>query len=363
MGVRRFVWILYVAVFVTGAAVAPDAQSVAFKLGTFQQQNRTFVGLVVGSVVIDIAAANAAIASGTRITAPTDMKDLIARYDTGVRQRLLEIAGAAAATPRPAYVHALTSLKTLPPIMYPTTMLNAAVNYREHGLEMQGGASPQQQAPASAPPPGTAPAGTRSISGLWERAAADTRWNPYMFLKSPTAVIADSESIRMPRGRSQLDWECELGVVIGRQASGVPLAQAGSYIFGYTLEMDVSDREARGDGRYGSDWLIAKSRDTFAPLGPFITPKEFVPNPKSLPVKFSLNGKLMQEATTSLMIHDVFDLVAYGSSIITLRPGDVIATGTPGGVGSARTPPIFLKAGDKTSCTYEGVGTLTNDVR
>jgi 2-keto-4-pentenoate hydratase/2-oxohepta-3-ene-1,7-dioic acid hydratase in catechol pathway len=97
-------------------------------------------------------------------------------------------------------------------------------------------------------------------------------------------------------------------------------------------------------------------------MGPFITPKEFVAKPQDLPVKFTLNGKMMQDANTSLMIHDVFELVAYGSSIMTLRVGDVIATGTPSGVGSARQPQVFLKPGDRTVCTYEGVGTLTNRV-
>ena len=164
-------------------------------------------------------------------------------------------------------------------------------------------------------------------------------------------------------GRTQIDWECELGVVIGRTASRVPPAQAADYIFGYTLEHDVSDRDGRGDDRYGSsDWLIGKSHDTFAPLGPFITPKEFVPDPQKLPVKFTLNGKLMQDANTSFMIHDVFELLVVRLDILTLRPGDVVATGTPAGVGSARTPPIFLKAGDRTVCTYEGVGTLSNPV-
>ena len=106
--------------------------------------------------------------------------------------------------------------------------------------------------------------------------------------------------------------------------------------------------------------MIAKSHDTFAPLGPFITPKEFVPDPQKLPVKFTLNGKLMQDSNTSYMIHTVNELIAYASNIMTLRAGDIIATGTPDGVGSARTPPIFLKAGDRTVCTYEGVGTLSN---
>jgi 2-keto-4-pentenoate hydratase/2-oxohepta-3-ene-1,7-dioic acid hydratase in catechol pathway len=360
---RRFL----LAVLAAGAGAMLSAQGPpSYKLGTFQRLNRNFVGVVLGDSVIDLATAHTAVASGTRVTAPVDMKDLIARYDTGVRARIGEIVRAvtAAGAERPLYVYPVATVKTMPPIMYPTSMLNAAVNYREHGAEMlRAGASPQQQAPSSAPPPGTAPPGTRTMAGIWERAATDTRWNPYMFLKSPTAVIADGEAIRVPRGRAQVDWECELGVVVSKTARYVPTAQAADYIFGYTMEMDISDREPRGDNRYGSDWLIAKNQDTFAPLGPFITPKEFVRDPKNLAVKFTLNGGVMQDANTSLMIHDVFELIAYGSSIMTLRAGDVLATGSPAGVGSARTPPVFLKAGDRTSCTYEGVGTLNNTVQ
>ena len=114
----------------------------------------------------------------------------------------------------------------------------------------------------------------------------------------------------------------------------MPLAQASDVIFGYTIENDVSDRGGRGDDRYGSDWLIGKSHDTFAPMGPFIVPKEFAGDPRKLDVKFMLNGQLMQDASTSLMIHDVFEQVSYASNILTLRPGDVIATGSPAGVGS-----------------------------
>lgn len=356
--------ICLLAIVAVGYGAWLNAQApTPFSLGTFERSNAPFLGIVINGTVIDLAAANAAVTTGTRITAPADMKDLIARYDGGVRRRIREIVQAVAAMPaRPGYVHALAAVKTLPPVR-PTVILNAAVNYREHGAEMErAGASPQQQAAAGAPPPGTAPPGTRSMAGIWERAANDTRWNPYVFLKSPTAVIADGEAIRIPRGRTRVDWECELGVVVAKPARYVATADAAQFIFGYTMQMDVSDREARGDNRYGSDWLIAKNHDTFAPLGPFIMPREFVRDPKNLPVKFTLNGQVMQDANTSLMIHDVFELVAYGSSIMTLRAGDVIGTGSPAGVGSARTPPIFLKRGDRTTCTYEGVGTLTNRV-
>jgi 2-keto-4-pentenoate hydratase/2-oxohepta-3-ene-1,7-dioic acid hydratase in catechol pathway len=285
------------------------------------------------------------------------MKDLIARYDQGVGRVIRELVGRvdAAGTVRPSWVHDLSSVRILPPIMYPQTMLNMAVNYREHAMEM-GGADTSPAGPGAARP------GTKSAPGIWERQAGDTRWNPYLFTKLPSAVIAAGESIRLPVGRTQIDWECELGVVIGARASRVDAARADDVIFGYTIENDVSDRGGRGDTRHGSDWLIAKSHDTFAPMGPFIVPKEFIADPQKLDVTFLLNGQVMQSANTSLMIHPVVEQVSYASHILTLRPGDVIATGSPAGVGSARTPPIFFKAGDVAECTYEGVGTLRNPV-
>jgi 2-keto-4-pentenoate hydratase/2-oxohepta-3-ene-1,7-dioic acid hydratase in catechol pathway len=357
--------LLLVLILSVAAAVPARAQNQPFKLGTFERNGRPFVGIVLrDTLVIDFAAAHAAIRTGnTTISAPTDMKDLIARYDQGIRGRIQEIVAAAgAAGAQTAYAYQLTALKTLPPIMYPMTMVNVALNYREHATEMAGLNSGPPALTAGAPPPGTAPTGTQSAAGIWERAGTDTRWNPYAFLKSPSAIIANGEAIRLPAGRTQIDWECELGVVIGRTASRVPLAQAADVIFGYTLENDVSDRGGRGDDRYGSDWLIGKSHDTFAPMGPFIVPKEFAGDPRKLNVKFTLNGQLMQDASTALMIHDVFEQVSYASNILTLRAGDVVATGSPAGVGSARKPPIFFKPGDLSVCTYEGIGTLTNPV-
>jgi 2-keto-4-pentenoate hydratase/2-oxohepta-3-ene-1,7-dioic acid hydratase in catechol pathway len=345
----------------TVASTAQGADSpVPFKLGTFERNGRRFVGMVLkDSLVIDIASADAALEPGPNSLARlSDMKDAIARYDTGLHARLLAIVDLMVKQPRSVNVMDLASVKTLPPILYPTTMLNVAVNYREHGREMAG----RTVNPSGAPEPGTAPPGTTSISGIWERRPDDTRWNPYMFVKLPSAVIASGEAIRLPPGRTQIDWECELGVVIAREARQVPVERAADYIFGYTLENDVSDRGGRGDPRHGGDWLIAKSHDTFAPLGPFVVPKEFVADPQKLAIKFTLNGQLMQDSSTSAMIHDVYELVSYASHITTLRPGDVIATGTPPGVGSGRTPQVFLKAGDVSSCTYEGIGTLVNPV-
>jgi 2-keto-4-pentenoate hydratase/2-oxohepta-3-ene-1,7-dioic acid hydratase in catechol pathway len=343
---KRFVLAFVLLVASAGAPVVAQPAATPFKLGTFARgDGRPFVGIVLEeSMVIEFPAA-------------TDMKDLIARYDQ-LRPRILEAI-------RTGKQVDLKTLKTLPPIMYPMTMMNVAVNYKEHDIEMNtlrpsgttalGGTTTQVTG-------GQAPAGTRSAPGIWERAEGDTRWNPYMFLKAPAAIIADGEAIRVPPKRPNVDWECELGVVIGRDADHVPLARAADYIFGYTLENDVSDRGGRGDQRFGSDWLLQKNHATFAPMGPFITPKEFIRDVKNMRVRFTLNGQVMQDSNTSYMIHDVFEQVVYASNILPLRAGDVIATGSPAGVGSARNPPIFLKNGDRTECTYEGVGTLRNPV-
>jgi 2-keto-4-pentenoate hydratase/2-oxohepta-3-ene-1,7-dioic acid hydratase in catechol pathway len=348
-----------------GLASALAAQApTSFKLGTFERAGRPFVGIVLDeAVVVDFAAAHAAIRTpASTVTPPTDMKDLIVRYESGLRARIGEIVQAvrAAGSNRPPYAYQLSAVKVLPPIMYPTTMLNVAVNYREHDLEM---AKLRAQVPGmGGATSGAALPNTVSAPGIWERASDDKRWNPYVFMKSPAAIIADGESIRLPPGRTQVDWECELGVVVSRPATRVPVGQAANYIFGYTLQNDVSDRGGRGDTRYGSDWVISKNHDTFAPLGPFITPKEFVPDPQKLKIRFHLNGQLMQDADTSFMIHNVYEQIAYTSNIMSLRPGDIIATGTPAGVGSARVPPVYFKPGDRSECTYEGIGTLRNNV-
>jgi len=339
--------------------LAPGAgrAEAAFKLGTFAREGRPLLGMVLEDLrVVDIAAANAHLQrrhpDWKRLAMPSDMTELIEHYEDGLRERLHAIAReAGAATPRPRYVHELKALQVRPPVR-PETMLNAAVNYTEHEAEMQRG--PQAPPAPSAPP--------QSVPGVWPRRPDDTRHNPYLFVKPRTAVIADGEAIRIPSGRDRIDWECELAVVVGRRGHHVPTERAREYIFGYTLENDVSDRGGRGDSRHGSDWLLGKGHDTFAPLGPFIVPKEFLPDPHKLGIRFTLSGTPMQDSSTARMTHNVDEMLHYASNILTLRPGDVISTGSPAGVGSARNPPIFMKPGDVAACTIEWVGTLTNPV-
>lgn len=332
----------------------PSASSRSFKLGTFDQDGREFVGAVLDeSRVIELVEANTALSGSegwSSLDMATDMSSLIAGYESGLGERIRQIVATAPSSA--PYVHDLSSLDIEPPIKYPRTMLNAAVNYMAHAEETK--TMSAFEAAENAPPP---------LPGIWERKEGDPRQNPYFFQKPTAAVIGDGDAIKMPLNREMLDWETELAVVIGKTASGVSIEDAGDYIFGYTIEHDVSDRMGRSDGRYGSDWLIGKGHDTFAPMGPFIVPKEFIADPMDLDLKFTLNDQVMQDSNTRNMIHDVYDLIAYASNIITLQPGDVLATGSPAGVGSGRTPPIFMKKGDKAICWIEGIGTLTNPIQ
>lgn len=346
-----------------------DAQgggaAVAFKLGTFERTGRAFLGLVLRDAqVVDIAQANAAFeasnSAARRLTPPADMKQLIARYDAEWRQRLADLArtvsGAASA---PAYAYALTAVRILPPVR-PSVQLNAGGNYVEHE---QGIATQQQRAggaPAAAAAPATA---ARSAPGIWERKAGDTRDNPYLFQKLPTVVIGTNDPIVVPRGRTNIDFECEFATVIGKPAKYVPLANASDYIFGYTAHHDVSDRGGRGDRKMGgSDWLIGKNHDTFGPLGPFIVPKEFFKDPMNTRHTMSLNGQVMQDSNTNRMSHNIHELLQYASNIVTLNPGDVIAGGSPAGTNIERADPRWMRAGDTAKCEIEGIGALTNPV-
>lgn len=347
----KCVWcVLAVHLTIPSFLVAQDVQP--FKLGTFEDDDHVYIGLVLDDViVVDIAQANNAL-EGAKSTIPGSMRGLIERYDE-LRPRLGDIADAAASGAQASYITAIGSVRTLPPIT-PNIIYNAASNYSLHAAEMArraaGGAEP---AAVPAPDP---------IPGIWERTPGDTRQNPYIFLKSASTVIADGEEIRIPPKRNNLDWECELAVVIGRSASRVSPEQAGDYIFGYTLENDVSDRGGRADGRMGTDWFLQKNHDTFAPLGPFIVPKEFIEDPQALKQTLTLNGELMQDSNTGNMTHNVYEMLSYISNILTLSPGDIYAMGSPSGVGTARETPIYMQAGDTAVCTIESIGTLTNPV-
>jgi 2-keto-4-pentenoate hydratase/2-oxohepta-3-ene-1,7-dioic acid hydratase in catechol pathway len=182
---------------------------------------------------------------------------------------------------------------------------------------------------------------------------------PVVFSKFSSAVIAPGEPVVLPAASKQVDYEAELAVVIGRRAKNVPADRAYDYVLGYTACNDVSARDFQfADGQ----WQRGKSCDTFAPMGQTIVTTDQVPDPHKLSIKLILNGQTMQDSNTDQMIFGVPRLIEFLSETITLEPGDVIATGTPSGVGFARNPPVFLQPGDQMEVLIEGMGGLGNPV-
>jgi len=183
---------------------------------------------------------------------------------------------------------------------------------------------------------------------------------PPIFPKWNTAILDPGEPILRPRGSKQLDWEVELGVVIGRTARFVPRERALDYVAGYTI---INDASARDFQFITSQWAAGKIGDTLAPVGPYIADRTEVPDPHVLDLTLWVNGSLMQTGNTKTFIFDVRYLVSYLSGLITLAPGDLIATGTPPGVGFARKPPVFLQPGDSCRLEITDLGTLENPIK
>jgi 2-keto-4-pentenoate hydratase/2-oxohepta-3-ene-1,7-dioic acid hydratase in catechol pathway len=218
----------------------------------------------------------------------------------------------------------LDSIEFLPAV-HPSKILAIGRNYVDHAIE--GGAAPPEA--------------------------------PLLFNKLANSLSAHNAPIVLPAISQKVDYEAELAVVIGRRAKRVSEADALEYVFGYSLIDDVSARDLQfGDGQ----WTRGKGLDTFAPLGPFITTRDEIADVQALKIEGRLNGEVMQSSNTGKMIFQVAYLVSYLSQGLTLEPGDVIATGTPEGVGVFRDPPVLLKAGDVFEVEIEGLGTLRNPV-
>ena len=182
---------------------------------------------------------------------------------------------------------------------------------------------------------------------------------PVIFSKPPTAVVSWNDPIRHnAKVTQQLDWETELAVVIGQTARHVDAANALDYVFGYTVINDVSARDCRRAGQ----WIVSKGQDSFAPMGPCIVTRDEITDPHSLNMWTKVNGVEKQNSNTRFMLFNVNQLIADISSVMTLEPGDIIATGTPAGVGAGRTPQEFMWPGDVVECHVEGIGTLRNPI-
>lgn len=231
---------------------------------------------------------------------------------------------------------ALSDVRLLPSILYPPAIYCTGANYRAHAHEMNA-----------------------------EDAGVDkTTGQPYLFLKSAQhCMIGPGDAIRLPRVSQKVDWEGELAVVIGRRARNVTAADAMQYVAGYTIMNDVSARDLsrRPDWpRWNIDWFGHKNFETSAPMGPWIVPADNIPDPYACRLQTWVNEEKMQDATVSQLIFDIEEIIEYLSRRMTLLPGDVIATGTPSGVGRPRG--IFLKPGDRVRIEVDGIGVLENRV-
>lgn len=276
------------------------------KLVTYQIAGRQGVGALKDDAVIDLTAAGL----------PASMRELI--------------AGGTALLAKAALIESpllpLQGLRLLAPVPDPQKVVAIGLNYMDHCRE-QNVAVPAQ---------------------------------PVVFAKFPSAIIGPETAIAYdPALTRQVDWEAELGVIIGKRARRVSRADALSYVFGYTPLNDVSARDLQFGDR---QWVRGKSLDTFCPFGPSITTADEIPDPQKLHIYSRVNGVTMQDSSTSEMIFPVDELIAFLSNAFTLEPGDVIATGTPNGVGVFHTPKIFLQNGDRVEIEIEKLGVLRNPV-
>jgi 2,4-didehydro-3-deoxy-L-rhamnonate hydrolase len=183
---------------------------------------------------------------------------------------------------------------------------------------------------------------------------------PIVFMKATSCIQGANDPVMLPRGSVKTDWEVELGVVIGTTARYVPMNKALAHVAGYTVINDVSEREYQLER--GSQWDKGKGCDTFGPIGPWLVTRDEVPDPQNLELRLEVNGECMQKGNTRTMIFGCAEIVSYISRFMTLLPGDVIATGTPPGVGLGMKPPRFLKAGDVMRLSIEGLGTQEQKV-
>ena len=212
-------------------------------------------------------------------------------------------------------------------------------------------------------PPGILCIGLNYRRHVAEGKAPIPKW-PVLFMKMASAVQNPGDPILLPRQlkSEQVDYECELAVVIGRQCKNVLREEALDYVLGYTCANDVSARDWQKQ-MGGSQWCRGKTFDTFCPLGPCLVTRDEIPNPNALSIKTILNGEVMQDWNTNDMIFDVPALIEFLSGSTTLPPGTVILTGTPHGVGMARNPPVWLKDGDEVTIEIEKIGALSNPIR
>ena len=187
-----------------------------------------------------------------------------------------------------------------------------------------------------------------------------TPTEPIVFMKATSSICGPNDNIEMPKDSTKLDWEVELGIVIGKEAKNISEEEASSYIFGYCAVNDISEREWQIEKM--GQWVKGKSHDTFGPIGPYIVTKDEISDVNNLNLSLDVNGKRMQTGNSKTMIFNVYYLVSYLSKYMSLQPGDIITTGTPPGVGMGMKPQVFLKEGDNIRLSIDSLGEQNSKV-
>lgn len=298
------------------------------RLATFRDASGVRIGVVRGETIIDLARAD--VLSGEEPGA--ELRDMLALIDGGV-ETLHRVEALVAASP-PQAVLPLSNVELLAPIPRPRKNIFAVGrNYAEHAAE------------------------SMRVMGQQMKLSE----YPNIFTKAVTTVTGPYADIPYDATvSSELDWEVELGVIIGRGGRHIPREGALSHVWGYTVVNDISARDIQN--RPGVQWFQGKSLDGSCPMGPWIVTADEIPDPQHLLLRLWVNDVLKQDDSTEHMLFDVAAIVSTLSLVLTLEPGDILATGTPSGVGFARTPPEFLRPGDVMRTEVEGIGSLRNRI-
>ncbi len=288
------------------------------KLGTFALAERTFPGILFEDRVVDLDKASKI---GGEPTAFTTMRAVLENFQTVL-----------ALLPKfdpsdQEYTYSLEQLQVLAPLADPPKIICIGLNYLDHAKE----------------------------SGQFE-----VPTEPVFFNKFNTSIVGPGAAVELPRVSREVDYEAELALVIGKRGKRIPEAEALDYVFGYTAFNDISARDLQFRG---GQWIKGKALDTFAPTGPHLVTVDEIGDPHTLRIQMELNGRIMQDSSTANLIFRIPYLISFLSELFTLEVGDIIATGTPPGVGFARKPPVFLKNGDQMTVTIDKIGSLTNPVK
>jgi 2-keto-4-pentenoate hydratase/2-oxohepta-3-ene-1,7-dioic acid hydratase in catechol pathway len=311
-----------------------------FKLATLAKPGGSpFVAIVLGDDAVELSAAHAAARKGALSTTDS-MFGLLENWDANFAV-LQEIVAFVEKEGTKSGAAKLSSLRALPPVARPGKMFYAAQNFQEHVNEMLRA--------------GMSPAGGPQFTG--EKSTTQ----PYLFLKAPSCLAGANDEIKIPLGMKKIDWEAEIALAIGKRGKRIKAERALEHVAGFMTTNDVSarDLQVRAD-RPGlrSDWLNGKSHDNFAPMGPFLVPRAFVPGHMNLFIRLSVNGEVKQDGNTSQFIFTPEEQIEYASNILSIETGDIFSCGTCGGVGQGTN--TFLKAGDVMDTEIESLGKMQN---